>query len=155
MKYYLVCVYDYIKRETFVLAQKTDKYNALEIMQSSIYNVIEEKEGSQKNITKIFNKNDKGRPFGYYIYRDSQKNPDMLKIKRKHINKGYLYNETICETIFSFFIVKRLDDKLRKNMSIENIIIDDYNQDHKIHHISCMRDVFDELLEKIKINEEN
>lgn len=106
--FYGVTINDYINKTIKIIRWCSNKYDALNICEELAYNYIYSKIGYTDDI-KIYNKYERNRPFTYFIYRDTTKHLEKLKIKHKQLNKGYFYNDAIIKTLCSFYITESVD----------------------------------------------
>lgn len=116
MTFYYLVEENHKTNETIIL-QSCYKYEGLELIDLFAEYYIKERLGDIP--IKYYSINDHNRPYTYYIEKSRI---NGLTIKKKFINKGYIFNDVIHENVISWYLVH---DKY-------NIIQYDNNQIHDI-----------------------
>ena len=143
---YCLTEHDYDKKITRVIDKFTDKTNALNELERVVFNLIQELLHHDTEI-KIYDKHSRGKPFDYYLYRNSDKYTDKIKIKKKYKIAGYLYNAVGYKTLKSYYITEM---KIDGNNKVEiapfhnTVILDEVNK------LSMLQ----EIRNKVKLSEE-
>lgn len=88
------------KTGEIVILQSCYKYEGLELIDLFAEYYIRERLGDIP--IKYYSVNDHNRPYSYYIEKSRI---NGLTIKKKFINKGYIFNDVIHENIISWYLV--------------------------------------------------
>ena len=97
---------------------------------------------------RIFDEKGHGRPFGYFIERNSNKNLTSLKIRYKKYEKGYIFGSVDFENICLFSLI--MSKKQKKEIENNYYLIEDMTNAKEIYD-----KVLNNLIKKTNVNQEN